>query len=79
MCAECRQSPCHSSCPNADTDYLKCTNCKNEITSDFYYQDSEYNVFCCEDCVLEFFGVSEKWGSDICDDYDDYDFYNEED
>lgn len=53
MCAECRQTPCHPSCPNAEPDKLlgKCYLCGRKIFDvNTYYQldDMEF----CEECVL---------------------------
>lgn len=51
MCAECRQTPCHPSCPNYEPEQIyTCDECENPIyESDTYYSFEGYAL--CEDCV----------------------------
>ncbi len=54
MCAECRQTPCHPSCPNAEPDKVigMCYLCKVKIfEGDTYYKldDMEF----CEECISD--------------------------
>ena len=36
-----------------------CKNCDNEITDEYdeYYINAEGEVFCCEECMMEYYGV----------------------
>lgn len=68
MCEECRQSPCHPSCPNAEPPItFECARCGEE-----FYEgdedsliDQEQNMFCSSDCALKFHEISKPdWDSD---------------
>ena len=51
MCEMCRQTPCHSACPNAEEEkpVLYCDECKKPIyAGDTYYTDMDWNI--CEKC-----------------------------
>ena len=52
MCTVCRQTPCHSRCPNAEEPpiYAQCESCGAEIRDgDEYYEIDSHNY--CKDCV----------------------------
>ena len=52
MCSECRQTPCHPRCPNADEPPVveQCMHCGADIyVGDTMYAIGDY-IFC-EDCV----------------------------
>ena len=52
MCQECKQYPCHPSCPNAPEPAVvcKCDNCGGEIrVGEFMWKLDIGNV--CEDCI----------------------------
>lgn len=52
MCSECRRTPCHPRCPNANEPPVvcKCDICGDGIyDGDAFYVIGELNV--CEDCV----------------------------
>lgn len=54
MCAECRQTPCHPSCPNAEPDepIRKCYLCGRDIfAGNTYYQ--LYDMEFCEECIWD--------------------------
>ncbi len=58
MCAECRQTPCHPSCPNSEPSAMiaKCYLCGERIfEGDIYYQldDMEFCVECISDSRRE--------------------------
>ena len=55
MCMECRQTPCHPRCPNADEprEVCKCDKCSTSIhEGEDMYRVFEYNI--CEDCIRDF-------------------------
>lgn len=63
MCVECRQIPCNSKCPNAPNPKVRgyCQQCGEELREDYeYYTDEIGNIFCSEDCALEYYGVKPK-------------------
>ena len=63
MCVECRQIPCNSKCPNAPNPKVRgyCQQCRRELREDYeYYTDEIGNIFCSEDCALEYYGVKPK-------------------
>ena len=52
MCTECRQTPCHPLCPNADEPkpIYRCSWCNGKI----YFDDDYYEIedcIICEDCI----------------------------
>lgn len=60
MCEICRQSPCDARCPNADPPKVfgQCDECGADLTVDnAYFEDDDGNIFCSEDCALEFYGI----------------------
>lgn len=63
MCEHCRQNPCHPRCPNADDPEIKgvCAMCGKKLRADYtYVEDNDGNVFCEEDCAIEYYGIEEK-------------------
>lgn len=53
MCQECRQTPCHPRCPNAEPECdLICSECKSGIMSGDRYYDSRKGPVCYE-CLTE--------------------------
>lgn len=60
MCSECRQSPCHPRCPNAEEPpiYSKCEICGEPIyDGDEFYQIDDHDY--CESCVFESYKTAE--------------------
>lgn len=60
MCELCRQTPCHSRCPNADEPPIvtRCLKCHEPIREGDDYYDIEGDAFC-EECIAKFLKVAE--------------------
>lgn len=63
MCDLCRQNPCHNMCPNAEPVKVigLCDWCERELRADeTYFTDDNDNIFCCQECALNYYGVREE-------------------
>ena len=61
MCDICRQTPCHSACPNAEEEkpVLYCDECKKPIyAGDTYYTDNGWDI--CEECNRKHKRIAEE-------------------
>lgn len=60
MCEICHQTPCDCRCPNASEPIVgECEECGSDIRSDYeFWKDENENLFCSEECVFSFFGVT---------------------
>lgn len=63
MCEVYKSHPCDSRCPNADDPEIigVCAECgENLRADDLYAVDNDGNVFCDEDCAIEYHGIEER-------------------
>ena len=62
MCDICGQTPCNTRCPNAEIKIIgNCAYCTDEIESEnVSYTDNIGNMFCCEECAKEYYGIKEN-------------------
>jgi hypothetical protein len=62
MCSECRKDKCPSRCPNAPELKIigRCFYCKGLIYDGYErWQDTNENIFCCQDCATNNYGIKE--------------------
>lgn len=64
MCEECRQFPCHPSCPNAEQKTVKCAWCGDDVPEYMVQKIGEDNV--CGDCETDY--LKEK-GADFVESF----------
>ena len=60
MCRECRQEPCHPSCPNAEPQKCVCDRCGRTLGRHIYIEDE----YICDDCLFDMNGedLAERLG-----------------
>lgn len=68
MCEICRSDPCNARCPNASEPEIMgiCVKCGENLREDYgYFEDSYGNVFCSQECAVNYHGIEEKeWNND---------------
>lgn len=67
MCNECNRKQCAVRCPNFNSEPMcQCKQCHQVIFfNNDYITDNEDNIFCSNDCAVEFHGiVGKEWTDD---------------
>jgi hypothetical protein len=61
MCDMCRQSPCHSQCPNCEYSSIgSCDMCNEDLyEGNEIWTDCDGNKFCSEKCAKDYYKIRE--------------------